>query len=314
MTGISIFAFALALLPGADEVTGLGANGLARFKAPAHQGLIVAARTLQPDDRVSRSEAEKKELEKVTGTWVQAGENVPPENAKARLIYEGREFVGRHGDKVLFRGSVRLDPTQNPKAIDLTLDTGPNKGKISLGVYELEGDSYRGCLAEPGKARPTRLSPEPGSGQQAFAFRRVKDESTISIPAGEKPDTPAIQAELHRFEGSWSYASIVRDGKPVPEDDLKAKRLLLKGDRFTATEPKATHQGKYTVNPIVTPCTIDITFTAGPRIGEMIQGIYELTADTCRVCMRIDGQPRPTSLESKPGSGVILEVLKRENR
>jgi len=249
------------------------------------------------------SEAEKKELDKVTGTWVQAGENVPPENAKARLVYTGRDFVGRLGEKVLFRGSVKLDPTQNPKAIDLTLDSGPNKGKVLLGVYELEGDSYRGCLAAPGEARPTRLSPEPGSGQQGFAFRRVNDE---------KSDAAAILAEHERFAGTWSYASVIREGAPVPDEDLKASRLVLKGDRFTVTVPKETHQGKYAVNPTVTPRTIDVTFTEGPRAGKTIRGIYALDGDTCRVCIGIDDQPRPTAFGSQPGSGLILEVLKRE--
>ncbi len=260
-----------------------------------------------------RSEAEKQELEKVTGTWVQAGENVPPENAKVRLVYTGREFVGRLGEKVLFRGSVKLDPTQNPKAIDLTLDSGPNKGKVSLGVYELDGDSYRGCLAAPGKVRPTRLSPEPDSGQQGFAFRRVKDEeATDPRPAGAKPDAAALRAEHDRFAGTWSYASVIREGTPVPEEGLKASRLVLKGDRFTVTEPKGTHQGKYAVNPAVTTSTIDVTFTAGPRAGKTIRGIYELDGDTCRVCMAMEDQPRPTAFGSQPGSGLVLEVLKRE--
>lgn|GEM_PF-151137 len=313
MSCVSVVAAAVGLLFGADERKGSDSKEDVGFHAPADSGFILVVWKRQTDAGPDRSEAVKKELEKVTGTWVQAGDSVPSENAKVRLIYTGREFMGRLGEKVLFRGSVKLDPTQNPKAIVLTLDSGPNKGKVLLGVYELEGDSYRGCLAAPGKARPTRLSPEPGSGQQGFAFRRVRDETSDKPrPANARSDAAAIQAEFQRFEGTWSYVSVASNGKPVPAEGLKESRLVLKGDRFTVTEPKATHQGKYAVNPTVTPSTIDVTFTEGPRVGKTIRGIYELNGDTCRVCIGIDDQPRPTAFGSQPGSGLVLEILKRE--
>jgi len=313
MTCVSVVVAAIGLLIGADEVNGFDSAKDLESQALADSRFILVAWNWQTDARPDRSEAEKKELEKLTGTWVQAGENAPPENAKIRLVYAGRQFVGRLGERVLFRGSVKLDPTQNPKAIDLTLDSGPNKGKVSLGVYEVEGDSYRGCLAAPGKPRPTRLAPEAGSGRQGFALRRVQDEeATNPSPPGAKPNAAAIQAEHDRFAGTWSYASVVREGTPIPEEDLKASRLVLKGDRFTVTEPKGTHQGRYAVNPTVTPSTIDVTFNEGPRAGKTIRGIYELNADTCKVCMALEGQARPTAFASLPGSGLVLEVLKRE--
>ncbi len=237
-----------------------------------------------------REVAERAELEKVSGVWVQAGENVPPENVKARLIYKGREFEGRLGEKILFKGQVKLDPTKSPKALDLTLGSGPNQGKTLLGVYELDAENYRGCLAAPGKPRPATMTPEPNSGQQAFAFRRIED-------AGETPG--ATRAELKRFEGTWSYSSVVADGKPAPEESLKASRLILKGDRFTMTTRESTHKGTYAVDPTVTPRTIDVTFTEGPRAGKTIKGIYDLDGDTCKVCMPLDDRPRPTEFASK---------------
>lgn len=313
MRYVGVVVAAVGLLLGADGVKGFDSENDVGFRTPAESRFIRVVWQRQTDARPDGSEAEKKELEKVTGTWVQAGESVPQENTKVRLIYTGREFVGRLGEKVLFRGSVKLDPTQSPKTIDLTLDSGPNKGKVALGVYELDGDSYRGCLAAPGKERPSRLSPEPGSGQQRFAFRRVQEEeSNKPRPVNARPDPAAIQAEHDRFAGAWSYVSVVNEGTSVPADGLKASRLVLKGDRFTLTEPTATHQGKFAVNPTVTPGTIDVRFTEGPRAGKTIRGIYELNTDTCKVCIGIDEQPRPTAFSSQPGSGMVFEVLKRE--
>ena len=81
---------------------------------------------------------------------------------------------------------------------------------------------------------------------------------------------------------------------------------------LTVTDPQGRHLGKYAVEPTVTPCTIDVTFTEGPRAGKAIRGIYELNADTCKVSIGIEDKPRPTAFGSQPGSGLILEVLKRE--
>jgi uncharacterized protein (TIGR03067 family) len=188
-------------------------------------------------------------------------------------------------------------------------------GKVLLGVHELAAAHYRGCLAASGKARPTRLSPEPGSGQQRFAFLRVKEkESNNPKPATATPDAASMQGEFDRFEGTWFFASVMIDGKPLSEEVLKASRLVLKGDRFTLTESKEIHRGKYAVNPTVTPSTIDVTFTEGPRAGKIRRGIYKLNGDTCDVSFGLVELPRPIAFDSKPGSGLTHEVLKREKR
>jgi uncharacterized protein (TIGR03067 family) len=265
-------------------------------------GFVIGAVDHQERGGAKQHEAEKKELEKVTGVWIQAGENVPPENAKARLIYRGREFEGRLDDKILFTGSVRLDPTRTPKELDLTLGSGPNKGKTLLGVYELDAENYRGCLAEPDQPRPAKLTPEPQSGQRPFAFRRVTDQNDPAV---------AAEAELKRFEGTWSYASAVVEGEPEAAEELKKQRLTLRGNRFTLTMADATHRGTYAVDPTATPKTIDVTFSEGPQAGRIGRGIYDLNGDTCNVCMGRGDRPRPTEFASKPSSGLTLEVLKR---
>jgi uncharacterized protein (TIGR03067 family) len=66
------------------------------------------------------------------------------------------------------------------------------------------------------------------------------------------------------------------------------------------------------VHPSAHPKTIDVTFTEGPEKGKSSYGIYELEGDTYRVCIGLTGKPRPTDFASTPGSGHVLEVLKRE--
>lgn len=133
-----------------------------------------------------------------------------------------------------------------------------------------------------------------------------------SEPASTDRPTPAtIQDEFKRFEGTWSYASVIADGKPAPEESFKASWLVLAGDRFTLTGPETTQKGTFSVDPTASPRTIDVTFGEGPRAGKTIKGIYDLNGDTCKVCIALDDQPRPTEFTSTPGSGHALEVLKR---
>ena len=278
--------------------------------------LLGAAYSQTIANKTNRTELQ--ELEKVSGVWVQAGDNLPPEEANARLIYQGSQFEGRLGNKVLFSGKVDLHPIESPKQLDMTFDSGPNKGKTMLGVYELDANNYRGCLSAPGKPRPKTLTPEPGSDQQGFAFRRVNESAKVN----EAPDTElkrrepanttaASGAELKRLEGTWSYLSVVVNGKPVPEDALKENRLILNGSAFTIKSPQGTMHGAYAVDPTAQPKTIEVTFSDGPRAGKSIKGIYELTEDTCTVCLAPENQPPPTGFDSKAGTGHTLEMMRR---
>jgi len=38
-------------------------------------------------------------------------------------------------------GTQKVDPTKTPKAIDISDDSGPNKGKTCLGIYEFKGEA-----------------------------------------------------------------------------------------------------------------------------------------------------------------------------
>jgi hypothetical protein len=70
--------------------------------------------------------------------------------------------------------------------------------------------------------------------------------------------------------------------------------------------------GVFKVDPTVTPKTIDVSFTEGPLKGRTHKGIYELTEDTYKVSMALEGRDRPTEFASRPGSGNGFQIMKRE--
>src|SRR5262245_30371131 len=104
--------------------------------------------------------AEKVELEKFTGTWkgasvVQDGKEMPKAEAEAvKLVVAGEKYTLKIGDQDI-EGTHNLDPTKKPKQIEAVRTKGPNKGEKMLGIYELEGDTFKVCFAAPGKDRPT---------------------------------------------------------------------------------------------------------------------------------------------------------------
>jgi uncharacterized protein (TIGR03067 family) len=93
---------------------------------------------------------------------------------EARLGVRGEKYGFRLGKTVL-EMTCRLHPDQGPKAIDLTIASGPNKGKTFFGIYKLEGDTYTICRPmEPGKERPTAFATKPGSGLMLVVWKRQK--------------------------------------------------------------------------------------------------------------------------------------------
>jgi uncharacterized protein (TIGR03067 family) len=129
-------------------------------------------------------------------------------------------------------------------------------------------------------------------------------------------DKPADEAkkEIKKFQGTWKFDSVEAEGKKLSLDMFKDSTLVIKDDKFTFTEGKETHKGTFKVDVSKKPKTIDITFTEGPEKGKTIIGIYELEGDTYKVCLDPEGKKRPAKFATKEGSGIVLEVLKREKK
>jgi len=87
------------------------------------------------------------------------------------------KWTAWRGDKAVVEWAVKkIDPTQNPKTIDIEVTAGAYKGVVYLGIYELDGDTLRICFALPDKPeRPTEFSAAKGSIRALSEFKREKD-------------------------------------------------------------------------------------------------------------------------------------------
>jgi len=132
--------------------------------------------------------------------------------------------------------------------------------------------------------------------------------------AADQPKSDATRKEIKDFQGTWKWVSLEMDGKKLPLDAFKDGMLVITGDKFTTSLVEGTSHGTFKVDVSKKPKTIDVTFEDGPDKGKTMPGIYELKGDTYKVCMALAGKDRPTAFATKPESGHVLEVLKRQKR
>ena len=115
----------------------------------------------------------------IQGTWLPStaelgGKMFPDEVRKTiKLVVKGDKYTVTVGKEV-DRGTVKLNPSAKPKALDITGTEGPNKGKTILAIYERDGDTLRICYDLSGKGRPTEFKTREGSPLFLVTYKREK--------------------------------------------------------------------------------------------------------------------------------------------
>jgi uncharacterized protein (TIGR03067 family) len=136
---------------------------------------------------------------------------------------------------------------------------------------------------------------------------------SLFAAADQKAD---LKKDYDRLSGSWRLLYAVEDGKVVPRGQVRKVELITKGKTFEIRGDAArgtSPSGMFTIDPTTNPKSVDSVQGRGPHKGEKILGIYEIIdANHERACWAPPGQPRPTAFASKPGSGELLQVWKRQ--
>jgi uncharacterized protein (TIGR03067 family) len=127
----------------------------------------------------SKEDALTKEMEKLQGEWSMVsgerdGQVLPEDRVKSgKRVLKGDRITVTVAGQVFLKAKITIDPTKKPKTIDYTITDGPNKGKMQLGIYELDGDMVKFCSSPPEGERPTEFTSKEGSGRTLSVWKRA---------------------------------------------------------------------------------------------------------------------------------------------
>jgi uncharacterized protein (TIGR03067 family) len=149
----------------------IGGTSMRKFIMAAAVCLLVGA-----DDP---KEAVKKELANLQGEWSMVSAQQDGQEASKDLIKCSKrvckddELTVTMDDRLYMKAKITIDPSKKPKTIDYKVTEGFNKGKMLLGIYEVDGDSVKFCFSRPDKERPTDFTADTGSGRTASVWKRT---------------------------------------------------------------------------------------------------------------------------------------------
>lgn len=120
------------------------------------------------------------ELAKFQGDWIIVSFIVDGKPAAADVVKTIKLNV--KGDVSTFTigavtamGSYKLDPTKQPKWLDILVTSGAEKGMTKLSIYEFAGQELKICHSGANvKDRPKEFASKPGSGHILEVWKKAK--------------------------------------------------------------------------------------------------------------------------------------------
>jgi uncharacterized protein (TIGR03067 family) len=100
------------------------------------------------------------------GTWRLTslnGRSIPGQGSQITLSIVGEKYQQAIDGKVTERGTLKLDASKQPVAIDLAITEGDDSGKTQIGIVEITDGTLRMCLDTPGAGqRPSEFGVKDG--------------------------------------------------------------------------------------------------------------------------------------------------------
>ena len=100
----------------------------------------------------------------------------------------------------------------------------------------------------------------------------------------------------------------------MPEAVLKTISLKLVKNEYEVLVAGKPDKGTWTIDDDAKPKGMKIIGVKGPNAGKTFPAIYELTADTLRVCYDLSGAKRPTEFKTKADTKLYLVTYKRKKK
>src|SRR6267154_6194273 len=129
--------------------------------------------------------------------------------------------------------------------------------------------------------------------------------SITSFAADDSADVKALQ-------GTWLPVKAEMGGQPLPADLLKTIELKLDKNQYVATVSGEPDKGTWSADSTTKPKSMTVIGVEGPNAGKTFPCIYEIKADTLRICYDLSGAKRPTEFKSTAGTKLYLVTYNRK--
>ncbi len=127
----------------------------------------------------SKDAAVQKDLENFQGVWTVEsmqlnGKPLSEERrAKIKLTIKGENFTFETGNDS-HEGLYKIDPTKDPKELNIVISRGDEKGKVYRVIYKFEDGKMIQCMRQDNKSRPSQFTGTAGSGCDYEVWQRQK--------------------------------------------------------------------------------------------------------------------------------------------
>jgi uncharacterized protein (TIGR03067 family) len=144
--------------------------------------------------------------------------------------------------------------------------------------------------------------------------RPMKRLALVSVVVAAGFAVAGSDEDVKKMTGKWRLVSFTRDGKATPQEVVASTRTVFEADgTYTVRrDGQVAVKAKVKLDASKNPKHTDVEYVEGELKGKTVLGIYKLEGDTATFCHAPPGQPRPTEFASKPGTGHVLIVNKRD--
>jgi RNA polymerase sigma-70 factor (ECF subfamily) len=183
----------------------------------------------------------------------EAGED--PYRRQSRWLI-GKDVIALR-DRNGSRGSwgYKLDPTKDPKTIDLLVASGPGKTTMIPAIYQLSGDRLKICLAGPDNVRPKEINTRPKTGWTMYTLKREPPlQAAKPVEKGKPSEYSSLSVMTPKGwnlrinpdgSGSYGYGSGFADTVALPAGTFDFADIAEELKK--RTQPKGTTRTAYTV-------------------------------------------------------------------
>jgi uncharacterized protein (TIGR03067 family) len=116
---------------------------------------------------------------------------------------------------------------------------------------------------------------------------------------------------LERWQGTFELASMVNDGEVAPAEELKKRKLTVRGNQYLFQNGDFRERGTYKFDLGKQPNEVDIIVGDGPDKGKIYLAIFDANDQRIELCFQNDNKKRPVLAVATPGSGNTVEVWRR---